>query len=152
MTVPEHLALLDLNDPQMIADQQTHLLPNSPQGWDRLAAFLGTGTEALKGDLEDRLQTEFEGSAELEWLPDPRAAVLRRPDTKPPRTGGRVGVITAGTSDIPWAEIAGMRDFIAHAYFSLDLAISLNSIPGIASSKRRGASKIPDSLPSRHGS
>jgi uncharacterized protein with HEPN domain len=28
-----------------------------------------------------------------------------------------------GHSDIPWAEIAGMRDFIAHAYFSLDLAI-----------------------------
>lgn len=59
-------------------------------------------------DLEDRLQTEFEGSAELEWLPDPRAAVLRRPDTKPPRTGGRVGVITAGTSDIPWAEEAAL--------------------------------------------
>ena len=26
-------------------------------------------------------------------------------------------------SDIPWAEIAGMRDLIAHAYFALDLDI-----------------------------
>ena len=26
-------------------------------------------------------------------------------------------------ADIPWKEIAGMRDFIAHAYFALDLDI-----------------------------
>ena len=26
-------------------------------------------------------------------------------------------------TDIPWSEIAGMRDFIAHAYFALDLDI-----------------------------
>lgn len=26
-------------------------------------------------------------------------------------------------ADIPWAEIAGMRDLIAHAYFALDLEI-----------------------------
>ena len=26
-------------------------------------------------------------------------------------------------ADIPWSEIAGMRDFIAHAYFALDLGI-----------------------------
>ena len=26
-------------------------------------------------------------------------------------------------ADIPWSEIAGMRDFIAHAYFALDLDI-----------------------------
>ena len=26
-------------------------------------------------------------------------------------------------ADIPWSEISGMRDFIAHAYFALDLGI-----------------------------
>ncbi len=59
-------------------------------------------------DLETRLQTEFEGQAELEWLPEPRAAVLRRPGVLPPQEGGRVGVITAGTSDIPWAAEAAL--------------------------------------------
>ena len=29
----------------------------------------------------------------------------------------------AAHDDIPWKEIAGMRDFIAHAYFALDLDI-----------------------------
>jgi NCAIR mutase (PurE)-related protein len=59
-------------------------------------------------ELEARLWATFEGKAELEWLPDPRAAVLRQPGTQPPQTGGRVGVITAGTSDIPWAEEAAL--------------------------------------------
>ncbi len=59
-------------------------------------------------ELESRLRTEFEDEAELEWLPAPRAAVLRRPGTQPPQTSGRVGVITAGTSDIPWAEEAAL--------------------------------------------
>ncbi len=59
-------------------------------------------------ELEARLQTDFEGQADLEWLPAPRAAVLRRPGTHLPQTGGRVGVITAGTSDVPWAEEAAL--------------------------------------------
>jgi NCAIR mutase (PurE)-related protein len=59
-------------------------------------------------ELEARLRSTFEGEAELEWLPDPRAAVLRKPGTRPAKTGGRVGVITAGTSDIPWAEEAAL--------------------------------------------
>jgi NCAIR mutase (PurE)-related protein len=59
-------------------------------------------------ELEARLQTEFEGQTEMEWLPAPRAAVLRSPGNEPPQTGGRVGVISAGTSDIPWAEEAAL--------------------------------------------
>lgn len=31
-------------------------------------------------------------------------------------------------SEIPWREIAGMRDFVAHAYFALDLDILWNAI------------------------
>ena len=52
--------------------------------------------------LEERLRTDFEDLAHLDWFPAARAAVLRRPDMEQPQTGGRVGVITAGTSDIPW--------------------------------------------------
>lgn len=74
--------------------------------------FLGkTGRAILSRvspELETRLRTEFKGQATLEWLPEPRAAVLRRPGTRPPHTGGRVGVLTAGTSDIPWAEEAAL--------------------------------------------
>jgi NCAIR mutase (PurE)-related protein len=59
-------------------------------------------------ELETRLSTEFKEQAELQWFPDARAAVLRTPDTSPVLTGGKVGVITAGTSDIPWAEEAAI--------------------------------------------
>ena len=59
-------------------------------------------------ELEARLATEFDGEAQLEWLPEPRAAVLRRPDLAAPQGGGRVGVLTAGTSDIPWAAEAAL--------------------------------------------
>jgi uncharacterized protein with HEPN domain len=31
-------------------------------------------------------------------------------------------------ADIPWREIAGLRDFVAHAYFALDLDILWNAI------------------------
>lgn len=58
--------------------------------------------------LEARLRTEFDGVADVEWLPAPRAAVLRRPGNQASQTGGRVGVISAGTSDIPWAEEAAL--------------------------------------------
>ncbi len=30
--------------------------------------------------------------------------------------------------DVPWREIAGMRDFVAHAYFALDLDILWDAI------------------------
>ena len=31
-------------------------------------------------------------------------------------------------SDVPWRAIAGLRDFVAHAYFALDLDILWNAI------------------------
>jgi pyridinium-3,5-biscarboxylic acid mononucleotide synthase len=57
--------------------------------------------------LEARLRTDF-AECTLEWYPGARAAVLRRPDTPRPDTGGRVGILTAGTSDIPRAEEAAL--------------------------------------------
>jgi len=59
-------------------------------------------------ELEERLRSEFAGQAELEWIAQARAAVLRRPGFATPRSGGRVGIITAGTSDIPIAEEAAL--------------------------------------------
>jgi NCAIR mutase (PurE)-related protein len=66
-------------------------------------------------ELEARLREEFAGTAELDWRPICRCAVLRavgaaaRPwSATPARTGGRVGILTAGTSDIPAAEEAAM--------------------------------------------
>jgi len=59
-------------------------------------------------ELEARLREEFAGQVDLEWLPAPRAAVLRRTDALLPDAGGRVGIITAGTSDMPWAEEAAL--------------------------------------------
>ena len=42
---------------QMIADAQTHDLPNSEEGFDRLAAFIGQDVPTLKSELETRLST-----------------------------------------------------------------------------------------------
>jgi len=82
------------------------------QTLDIARAFLSrTGRAILSRvgpELETRLRSEFAAEAELEWIAPPRAAVLRHPDFVPPRTDGRVGVLTAGTSDIPVAEEAAL--------------------------------------------
>lgn len=77
-------------------------------------------------ELEARLRSEFAGKAELEWVPAARAAILRRPDFIPPRTGGRVGIITAGTSDIPVAEEAAMmcREMGCTVYTTYDAGVA----------------------------
>jgi NCAIR mutase (PurE)-related protein len=75
-------------------------------------AFLRAGGRAILSrvgsELEARLRAELAGSAELEWKPACGAAVLRRPGFRVTRTGGRVGILTAGTSDIPAAEEAAL--------------------------------------------
>ena len=58
--------------------------------------------------LERRLREELAGEAELEWYPEARAAVLRKPGCPRPASGGRVGILTAGTSDVPYAEEAAL--------------------------------------------
>jgi NCAIR mutase (PurE)-related protein len=49
-----------------------------------------------------------EDQVSFEWYAAARAAVLRRLDATVPHTGGRVGVLTAGTSDLPAAQEAAM--------------------------------------------
>jgi hypothetical protein len=76
--------------------------------------------------LEERLHEETWGEAELEWIPTARAAVLRRPDFERPRTDGRVGVISAGTSDIPVAEEAALvcREMGCRVYTGYDVGVA----------------------------
>lgn len=85
---------------------------STEQSLDIIRRFLEATGRAIVSrvppDLEIRLRTEFVGQADLEWLPAPRAAVLRRPGVEPPPACGRVGIVTAGTSDLPWAEEAAM--------------------------------------------
>lgn len=60
----------------------------------------------LLPESEEALRRTFPSPTIVEWLPLPRAMVLCRPDYSLAQTGGRIGVITAGTSDIPVAEEA----------------------------------------------
>lgn len=59
-------------------------------------------------ELQARLRCELAEGAAFEWYPHARAVVLRKPGTEVPGRGGRVGVLTAGTSDVPAAEEAAM--------------------------------------------
>ena len=59
-------------------------------------------------ELEARLREELAAEAKLEWYSRARAAVLRAPGVARPETGGRVGILTAGTSDVPRAEEAAV--------------------------------------------
>jgi NCAIR mutase (PurE)-related protein len=76
-------------------------------------------------ELEARLRSEFTGM-DLEWLAPPRAAVLRRPDFVQAQTGGRVGIITAGTSDIPVAEEAALlcREMGCTVHMAYDVGVA----------------------------
>lgn len=67
-------------------------------------AILSRVPEALEARLRDELASEVS----LEWYPGARAAVLRRLGVERPDSGGRVGILTAGTSDIPRAEEAAL--------------------------------------------
>jgi len=69
----------------------------------------GTGRAILSRvspSLEARLRERYT-DRELEWYHSSRTAIIRRAPL-PGRTGGRVGILTAGTSDRPAAEEAAI--------------------------------------------
>ncbi|MBC7263220.1 MAG: nickel pincer cofactor biosynthesis protein LarB [Chloroflexi bacterium] len=76
--------------------------------------------------LEARLRTEFSSDAMFEWYAAPRAAILRRSGQSVPRTGGRVGIITAGTADVPIAEEAALvcRETGCAVYNAYDVGVA----------------------------
>ncbi|MFP7572048.1 glutamine-synthetase adenylyltransferase [Marivita sp. S2033] len=59
---------------QMIRDAQTHDLPQSPQGFDRLAAFMGTDRATLQKQLNDRLEEVHELTEGFYGSDTPRSA------------------------------------------------------------------------------
>lgn len=75
-------------------------------------AFLDRNGRAILSRVGDELAThlraEFAAEADLEWIASARVAVLRRPGCVACQGEGRVGVLTAGTSDIPVAEEAAL--------------------------------------------
>ncbi len=76
-----------------------------------IEAFLARTSRAILSRVPEALELElkarYEGNV-LEWYPISRMAIIRTNGQRPPQTGGRVGVITAGTSDQPRAEEAAL--------------------------------------------
>jgi pyridinium-3,5-biscarboxylic acid mononucleotide synthase len=72
-------------------------------------AFIRTTGRALisrmRPDLFGRLHDEF-ADCQIILREPARAAAIYRQGSSPAKTGGRVGIISAGTSDIPYAEEA----------------------------------------------
>ena len=86
--------------------------PKRPE--DALAAarpFVERSGRALLSRVHDPLpallRAEF-AHCRVEFHSASRMVAVKRPDFAPPRSGGRVGVITAGTSDVPVAEEAAV--------------------------------------------
>jgi NCAIR mutase (PurE)-related protein len=76
--------------------------------------------------LEERLHGTFGDGVEFEWYSSARAAVLRRHGVERPYIGGRVGVLSAGTSDVPAAEEAVMlcREMGCDVYTGFDVGVA----------------------------
>ena len=79
-------------------------------------------------ELEIRLRREIveEQGVEIEWYETAHAAVLRKPGASVPRTGGKVGILTAGTSDLPAAQEAAMvcREMGCEVYTTFDVGVA----------------------------
>ncbi len=80
----------------------------------------------LRCEFGDHVGDESGDDVAFDWYPGARAAVLRRPGTDVPRTGGQVGVLTAGTSDLPAAEEAALicREMGCEVYTTFDVGVA----------------------------
>lgn len=82
-----------------------------PQSLAIVEAFLQRTGRAILSRVPPELETELNaryGGQGLEWHPISRAAVIRKPGQTVEPNGGRVGILTAGTSDQPIAEEAAL--------------------------------------------
>jgi len=74
-----------------------------------------------RDDQVESLRTYFEGKAEFRFEKDAKIVVLRKKGFVVQPTGGRVGILSAGTSDVPVAEevriiVEEMGCAVLHAY------------------------------------
>ncbi|NLG49868.1 MAG: nickel pincer cofactor biosynthesis protein LarB [Chloroflexi bacterium] len=75
------------------------------------ASFLEKAGRAILSRVSTELHSaliETYGPESLEWYEASRMAIVRRNGNRTPPTGGRVGILTAGTSDQPIAEEAAV--------------------------------------------
>ncbi len=91
--IPEIVLAEAKTDEQVLASVRAFVATNGRA----LVTRLRPGTLAL-------LEGEFPGTVDARSIA--RAAAIHAPDYERPRTGGHVGILTAGTSDIPVAEEA----------------------------------------------
>lgn len=89
-------------------------------------AILSRVGSELEARLRDEATDVATGPVEFEWIAPARAAVLRAPDFVRPQTDGRVGVITAGTADVPIAEEAALlcREMGCTVYTTYDVGVA----------------------------
>ncbi|MHB9034069.1 MAG: nickel pincer cofactor biosynthesis protein LarB [Anaerolineae bacterium] len=75
-----------------------------------IEAFLARNNRAILSRVPVALEAELKlrYDSGLEWYPVSRVAIVRSNSQRTARSGGRVGVITAGTSDQPRAEEAAL--------------------------------------------
>jgi NCAIR mutase (PurE)-related protein len=82
----------------------------------------------VSSELETRLRHEFAdlSSVQIEWYETARAVVLRKPDAAVRDTGGKVGILTAGTSDVPVAQEAAIvcREMGCHVFTTFDVGVA----------------------------
>lgn len=77
--------------------------------------------------LERLLREEWEGKpVRLTWYPHARAMAIHREDFQVIPNGGRVGVLTAGTADVPIAEEAVMllREIGCEVFTAYDVGVA----------------------------
>lgn len=76
--------------------------------------------------LHEELERLAGGDVGVEWHPHARMAVLRMPGGEPTATGGRVGILSAGTSDVPIAEEAAVvcREMGCEAQTVFDVGVA----------------------------
>ena len=99
-----------------------------PQGQGR-AILSRIQPELRQMVAEELAEVEFDGqrvAVTVEDYPASRMLVLRREGSERPKTGGRVAILTAGTSDIPVAEEAGVvaREMGCEIYSVYDVGVA----------------------------
>lgn len=113
--VPE-VVLADVKTPEQVVAIARRLLADT--GRAIISRLPDATLAALQQELADTVVWEHHAAARL--------VVLRHPEHQPPRSGGQVGILTAGTGDVPRAEEAAVvcREMgcDVHAFYDVGVA------------------------------
>ena len=99
------------------------------QSLEIAAAFLASGGRAILSRVPEMLEQELErryGREGFEWYDASRTAILRADGYEVESSGGRVGIITAGTSDQPIAQEAALvcQEMGCAVFMSQDVGVA----------------------------